>query len=72
VISKENLNGSTSHKVIFSGGSKMSEDLIINRAIIKETTSQVGIEEVWKAWTTRDGIQSFFAPECHVAKRGDT
>jgi len=50
----------------------MSEDLIINRAIIKETTSQVGIEEVWKAWTTRDGIQSFFASECHVAKRGDT
>jgi len=44
----------------------MSEDPIINRAIIKEITLQVAIEDVWNAWTTRKGIQSFFAPECHV------
>jgi uncharacterized protein YndB with AHSA1/START domain len=44
----------------------MSEDLLINRAIIKEITLQAGIEDVWNAWTTREGIQSFFAPECNV------
>ncbi len=24
------------------------------------------LEEVWNAWTTKEGIQSFFAPECNV------
>ncbi len=23
-------------------------------------------DSVWKAWTTRDGIRSFFAPDCNV------
>lgn len=44
----------------------MSEDIIINRAIIREITVPGGIDEVWNAWTTKEGIQSFFAPECNV------
>ncbi len=44
----------------------MSEDLIINRSIIKEITIPGDLDEVWNAWTTKEGIQSFFAPECHV------
>jgi uncharacterized protein YndB with AHSA1/START domain len=44
----------------------MPEDLIINRAIIKEITVPAGIDDVWNAWTTKEGIKSFFAPECNV------
>ena len=44
----------------------MSESLIINRSIIKEVTIPVGIDEAWNTWTTKQGLESFFAPECHV------
>ncbi len=44
----------------------MPKDLIINRSIIKEITAPAGVVEVWNAWTTKKGIQSFFAPECNV------
>jgi len=44
----------------------MNRDLIINRSIIKEITIPAGINEAWKAWTTKEGLQTFFAPECHV------
>ena len=44
----------------------MNGDLIINRSIIKEITIAAGIEESWKAWTTKEGLETFFAPECHV------
>lgn len=44
----------------------MSEDIIINRSIIREIVIPAGIDEAWNAWTTKEGIQSFFAPECNV------
>jgi uncharacterized protein YndB with AHSA1/START domain len=44
----------------------MSDDLIINRSINKEVTIPVGIDEAWNTWTTKQGLESFFAPECHV------
>ena len=44
----------------------MPDDLIINRSIIKEITVPAGYDEAWKAWTTKQGLESFFAPECHV------
>lgn len=47
----------------------MSEDLIINRSIIKEITISGGLDEVWNAWTTKEGVQSFFAPECRVERK---
>ena len=27
---------------------------------------QASIRDVWQAWTTREGILSFFAPDCHI------
>lgn len=44
----------------------MSENLIINRSITKEVTLHAGIDEVWNAWTTKKGLETFFAPECHI------
>lgn len=44
----------------------MSYDLIINRSINKEVTVPAGLDEAWNAWTTKQGLESFFAPECHV------
>lgn len=44
----------------------MAENLIINRSIVKEVTIPVGVEESWNTWTTKQGLESFFAPECHV------
>ncbi len=36
--------------IVFSGDKDMSEDIMINRAIIKEITVPAGIDEVWNAW----------------------
>ncbi len=36
------------------------------RTITKEAVVPAGISDVWKAWTTKEGIQSFFAPECNI------
>ena len=44
----------------------MSKNHVINRSIIKEVTISSSIDEAWDAWTTKKGLESFFAPECHV------
>lgn len=39
------------------------------RAIDKEVVVAAPIEAVWQAWTTKAGIESFFAPEAEVDAR---
>jgi len=39
------------------------------RAIEKEVVVAAGIDQVWEAWTTRDGIVSFFAPDARIDAR---
>lgn len=39
------------------------------RAIVKSVTVKAPVEEVWKAWTTAEGIKSFFAPDARVEPR---
>ena len=39
------------------------------RALQKEVTVAAPSAEVWAAWTTRAGIESFFAPEAEVEAR---
>jgi uncharacterized protein YndB with AHSA1/START domain len=41
------------------------------RMIREEITVNGALEEVWDAWTTESGIQSFFAPACHIDLRID-
>lgn len=39
------------------------------RRIMKEALVAAPVEAVWKAWTTTEGIQSFFAPEAKIEAR---
>lgn len=39
------------------------------RALNKEVVVAAPIAEVWKAWTTREGITSFFAPDAEIEAR---
>jgi uncharacterized protein YndB with AHSA1/START domain len=39
------------------------------RRIFKEVDVKAPVAEVWKAWTTRAGVESFFAPEAVVEPR---
>jgi uncharacterized protein YndB with AHSA1/START domain len=39
------------------------------RMIEKQGVVKAPIADVWKAWTTREGIKSFFAPEANVEPR---
>ncbi len=39
------------------------------RAIDKEVVVSAPIEAVWRSWTTRDGIRTFFAPEAEIEPR---
>ena len=43
--------------------------LAAERAIDKQVVVAAPIESVWQAWTTRAGIQSFFAPEAEIDAR---
>lgn len=39
------------------------------RAIVKEVVVKATPQAAWRAWTTREGIQSFFAPDARVEPR---
>ncbi|MGH9956569.1 MAG: SRPBCC family protein [Pyrinomonadaceae bacterium] len=40
-----------------------------DRAVRFEIVLNAPVERVWDAWTTRDGIKSFFAPDCDIDVR---
>jgi uncharacterized protein YndB with AHSA1/START domain len=39
------------------------------RTVYAEIVIGKGIEAVWNAWTTEDGVRSFFAPDCQIESR---
>ncbi len=39
------------------------------RAIDKEVTVNATLDQAWEAWTTREGVVSFFAPDARVDPR---
>jgi len=41
----------------------------VDRTIKLEILIRAPVEKVWWAWTTRDGIKSFFAPDCDLDLR---
>ncbi len=41
------------------------------RAVNETVTVKAGVDDVWKAWTTSEGIKSFFAPDGKVELRVD-
>ena len=41
------------------------------RALDKEVTIAASLDEAWAAWTTREGIVSFFAPDAQIDPRVD-
>ncbi|MBN1440051.1 MAG: SRPBCC domain-containing protein [Anaerolineales bacterium] len=40
-----------------------------DRTVEGEATVPASIEEVWRAWTTKAGAESFFAPRCEIDLR---
>lgn len=43
----------------------------LDRVIREEVIIPAGVDAVWDAWTTSDGITSFFAPACNIDLRVD-
>jgi uncharacterized protein YndB with AHSA1/START domain len=39
------------------------------RAISKEAVVDATLDQAWEAWTTREGIRSFFAPDAQIEAR---
>jgi uncharacterized protein YndB with AHSA1/START domain len=39
------------------------------RVIRGQVVVPAPVHEVWQAWTTEEGAESFFAPECHIDLR---
>jgi len=39
------------------------------REIVAEVVVPAPLPEVWAAWTTEEGVRSFFAPECRIELR---
>lgn len=38
----------------------------MGRELTKDVMVSAGRDEVWDAWTTVDGVRTFFAPEAHI------
>jgi uncharacterized protein YndB with AHSA1/START domain len=55
--------------VIWMGLALASAAVAQERAIDKEVVVPAPIEAVWQSWTTKAGIESFFAPEAEVDAR---
>lgn len=45
--------------------------LAAERAVTAQATIKATLQEAWEAWTTEEGLQSFFAPNVHVEARVD-
>ena len=39
---------------------------MLMRTVEGEIVVNAGIDDVWKAWTTKEGVKSFFAPDCNI------
>ena len=39
------------------------------RAVSKQVTVKAPVEAVWNAWTTTEGVKSFFAPDARIEAR---
>ena len=48
---------------------KPSAEVDLDQAIKLEIILDAPVDRVWRAWTTRDGIKSFFAPDCDIDLR---
>jgi uncharacterized protein YndB with AHSA1/START domain len=46
-----------------------SQSLAAERAVDKEIIVPAGVDAVWQAWTTSEGIKTFFAPDALVEPR---
>ncbi len=40
-----------------------------DKAVVKEVTVTASLDDVWKAWTTTEGVKSFFSPNARVDLR---
>ena len=40
-----------------------------DRVVRGEVVVEANLDEVWEAWTTAEGIKTFFAPDCNVDLR---
>ena len=43
--------------------------IAVERSLDKETFVAASVDDVWTAWTTREGIISFFAPDAQIDAR---
>lgn len=54
---------------LFAACSKPTPEANSERAIVERVTVKANINEVWRAWTTTEGITSFFAPAANIDLR---
>jgi uncharacterized protein YndB with AHSA1/START domain len=52
---------------LIAGASAMAQ--AAERALDKEVVVAAGVDQLWDAWTTREGITSFFSPDARIEPR---
>ena len=55
--------------VSLAGELQLTQQTHSDRAIKLEIVLNAPVDKVWKAWTTREGIRTFFAPDCDIDLR---
>jgi len=53
------------------GGNQAFAQMAEERRVVKEVVVKAPPEAVWKAWSTSEGVATFFAPEARVEARPD-
>lgn len=48
-----------------------AEERMQERAIVEKITVKANVDDAWRAWTTTEGIKSFFAPDAKIELRVD-
>jgi uncharacterized protein YndB with AHSA1/START domain len=57
--------------IAFASSRAGAEERVQERAIVEKITVKANVDDVWRAWTTTEGIKSFFAPDAKVELRVD-
>jgi len=52
---------------VFAGPAGSGQEAPVMRTIEKTVTVDAAVAEVWRAWTTVAGVETFFAPEARLA-----
>ena len=70
-ISKRNILGTVIILLLLSACSAPPTAIVASPPIVETIVVKASVGEVWKTWTTKAGVVSFFAPDANIEAKVD-